>query len=221
MRNWHEKTLPYQDEGGQEIAGAAMINDKLAQQMQSAGVDDIEISLDTEITPYWTIIPQEKTITPYPGFTIGASALFTIGYPDRNIAYYLYEYVLKKGPLVNTVLGSQLDMSFGAYAAFNVSTNYGVKISTNGDILTIVSDDRGSYQSYTCENYGTGFQGNLHWPIQMIGPSCNGVLSAHKYNASDQYLIQIPITRYVNHTHLSESPYKNIKYKTYYVKEIN
>ena len=112
-------------------------------------------------------------------------------------------------------------MSFGAYAAFNVNTIYGVDISMTGDILNTVYDYDAAFKTYSCENYGTGYQGNLHFPIQMIGPSCNGLLSTHKYNASDNNLIQIPMTRYENHTHLSESPYKNIKYKTYYVKEIN
>lgn len=220
MRTWHEKTLPYKDEGGQEIAGARMVNDELAKLMQSAGVDDIEISLDTEIEVWVRMIAEGAELPASRGLLPTGSNLYTTGYPNGNINYFLYEYVLKEGPLADEILNRMICMLFGPYQTVgNTGVAYGLAWVTNGDILSGLSTTYGgNFTIETISDWGS-FEYNSHFPIQTTGPSTCGTYT-FKRNVNHSAKITLPIVRYRTE-HLSNTAYKNTKYKTYYVKEIN
>ena len=63
-----------------------------------------------------------------------------------------------------------------------------------------------------------GFETEVGFPIQISGYTCSGIL--HFRNNRQNYTATLGLSRHA-HGFLNADQYKNTKYKTYYVKEID
>lgn len=221
LRTWHEKTQPYTDEDGKVIEGAFMVNDELAEKIHTAGYSDIELSTDTEINVWLRVVVEGEAIPATSGLIPSGNYMFTTNYPVTGKNYLVIEYVLKEGPLVNEILKIQPDMVIGPPEDLGgLNAPYGLDWNVNSGILSSVSTAGNGEFKIGSVGPWPGYQMDMHFPIQIIGPSSGGTLQFCKYNMQTSPKFQLGMIR--NNTgYLSATVYKNTKYKTYYVKEIN
>lgn len=215
LRTWKEKTMPYKDENAAVIDGAYMIDDALAMALRDAGVSDSELSKDTDITDYWDTRAQDETMPARPGRKYAGVNVASI-HTRRNLNYFITEYIYKSGPLAPSIIAQQDVMLFGPVKSRDGALAYQrVELHLENDIITRFPNQ--AQYNIRIYNWGTG---GMHFPIQSVGHHCQGDIQWVRGNYQ-YHDFQMSIIRYQYSGHLSPEPYKNIKYKTYYVKEIN
>lgn len=212
MRTWYEKTLPYTDEDNNRVEGAVMIDNNLALALQQAGINDTRLTRQTDFAVYWTFGQDGAALSAAPGRTYGGTQSITIP-KSATVNYAICEYVLMTGPYRHTIESKVNTFAFGAPLYPRNDQRVDITITLQNDILTTF--DAGMTSLLRVDAAGVG---GLHWPIQTIGYVCQGSYVLGRGNID---MIIIPCTRESRANHLSPEPYKNIKYTTYYVKEIN
>lgn len=223
LRSWNEKGMPYTDEAGNEIAGAFMINDNLGREMQNAGVSDIEITQNTVIRMY---VGLHKTSNePNFGAILPLSGTYYVDpkLGDNMSETQITSYVQKTTINDVTILARAPIMYFTRL--YWANTNYEkcrLQITVNGIIMQQMDVFYGQASSFV--NLGTrrvdaypNFETTPGWPVQITGYTFGGVITL---GTPYQDVVSYGTYRYA-HAFLSEDQYKNTKYKTYYVKEIN
>lgn len=223
LRSWNEKGMPYTDEAGNEIAGAFMINDNLGSEMQNAGVSDIEITQNTVIRMY---VGLHKTSNePNFGAILPLSGTYYVDpkLGDNMSETQITSYVQKTTINDVTILARAPIMYFTRL--YWANTNYEkcrLQITVNGIIMQQMDVFYGQASSFV--NLGTrrvdaypNFETTPGWPVQITGYTFGGVITL---GTTHQDVVSYGTYRYA-HAFLSEDQYKNTKYKTYYVKEIN
>ena len=223
LRSWNEKGMPYTDEAGNEIAGAFMINDNLGSEMQNAGVSDIEITQNTVIRMY---VGLHKTSNePNFGAILPLSGTYYVDpkLGDNMSETQITSYVQKTTINDVTILARAPIMYFTRL--YWANTNYEkcrLQITVNGIIMQQMDVFYGQASSFV--NLGTrrvdaypNFETIPGWPVQITGYTFGGVITL---GTPYQDVVSYGTYRYA-HAFLSEDQYKNTKYKTYYVKEIN
>lgn len=223
LRSWNEKSMPYTDEAGHEIAGASMINDNLGSEMKKAGVSDIEITRNTEIRMYVGL--HKIGNQPNFGATLPLSGTYYVDpkIGDNTSETQITSYVQKTTINDVTILAQQPIMYFTRlYWARSQWEKYNLEITVNGIILQTMSVKynggtvMGSIttRNFTWEN---GWETTPGFPVQITGYTFGGTVTL---GTSAENVVTYGTYRYA-HAFLSEEQYKNTKYKTYYVKEIN
>ena len=219
-RSCYEKTMPYTDVDGKVIDGAYMIDDELALVMQRVGVNDIELSIDTEITFSWTTREQSAALPLVEVYTYRGENTATI-HERTDVNYCLTEYILKKGPLNRVIVAHQDMITFGPLTNRFGQAQKNTKIHLNGSVVDdVMPGAYGVSHKFTIWARQSGV-GGMHFPMWTWGPKIEGWLDL-RYGAGDadpQYSLSLYRNGHANS--LSPETYKNIKYKTYYVKEIN
>lgn len=215
LRTWNEKTMPYKDENDAVIDGAYMIDDALAIALRDAGVSDIELSRDTDITDYWGTRAADEQMPATLGRKYAGVNVASI-HTRRSLNYLITEYIYKSGPLAASILAQQDVMLFGPVQSRDgAESPQRVDLYLEGDIITKFPNQ--SFYNIRWSDWGVG---GMHFPIQTIGYQVQGTILWVRGNYQ-YHDYQMPVIRYAYNQHLSPEPYKNTKYKTYYVKEIN
>lgn len=214
LRTWYEKTMPYTDEDNNAVEGASMIDNNLALALRDAGLNDTQLTLQTDFIAYWTVLAGGEAVPTLPGKTYTGTNTFTTNIV-QNANYHVTEYVLMTGPLQHTVEASQAVLLIGppAYTS-GVSYTSQVGFRVTGDIIDRITI--GQIQKVVGINQWDA--GGMHFPIQTIGTRAVGTLLLTPYTNPNYTLAMI---RHGVTQHISTEQCKNTKYKTYYVKEIN
>lgn len=214
LRTWYEKTMPYTDEDNNAVEGASMIDNNLALALRDAGLNDTQLTLQTDFIAYWTVLAGGEAVPALPGKTYTGTNTFTTNIV-QNANYHVTEYVLMTGPLQHTVEASQAVLLIGppAYTS-GVSYTSQVGFRVTGDIIDRITI--GQIQKVVGINQWDA--GGMHFPIQTIGTRAVGTLLLTPYTNPNYTLAMI---RHGVTQHISTEQCKNTKYKTYYVKEIN
>lgn len=221
MRTWNEKTMPY-TEGGQEIAGAYMIDDELAKALQNEGVTDIELSTDTEIHAGVNVYSTDQSLPVKRGFELFGGFYFeTHGYGEANFTYNIVQYVYISHPLGAKNYDEQLLVQLGPATVNNVDIYYGLGWSVESGAIKYIRLLRKGGQDDLIPWLQAG---TAYFPCPLFnetGPNItSGIMRFCRYNLNSNQFVQLNMWRHGTRWY-EVGTYKNIKYKTYYVKEIN
>ena len=212
MRTWYEKTLPYTDEDNNRVEGAVMIDNNLALALQQAGITDTRLTRQTDFAAYWTFSKDGEALSAARGKTFGGTQSITIP-KGTTVSHRIIEYVLMTGPYRNSIEYDRQTVELAAPSYPRNDSQVDITITLENDVMTTFNAGMCTLQ--TIDQWGAG---GLHWPMQTIGHHCEG---SYFLGRSGITMIILPCVRIVMATHVSPEPYKNIKYTTYYVKEIN
>ena len=210
-RTWGEKTLPYTDEYGNEIKGAAMIDLNLALQMSQQGVTDIELTSKTEFFAWMNARWTGAAPAPERGYQIWGTVELEMTRPDDYADFYLYTYVLREGTPEMKIMSTTNHMLLGAprYIHNNLATK-GIRYKIQSGVLT---------NAYTYSGFEIKIDYDHNAPFPIHAYNHNNPYTPLQWNATYNGT-KIAFIHY-NQPVADATPYKNTKYKTYYVKEIN
>lgn len=212
MRTWYEKTLPYTDEDNNRVEGAVMIDNNLALALQQAGINDTRLTRQTDFAAYWTCLKDGVALSAAIGKTFGGTQSITIP-KNTTESHRIYEYVLMTGPYRRTIEHSARTFEFMRPLYPRGDPKVDVTVTLANDNITHFT--AGMCVLLRIDQWGNG---GLHLPIKSVGSYCEGDYVLGRSNID---MIKIACRRSGPTSHLSPEPYKNIKYTTYYVKEIN
>lgn len=221
MRTWHEKTAPYEDTDGTVITGATMIDEAQRQRLAENGVTDAVLTTATEFEDRWTAYPSgasnsEKitgsfvasggTGTFWTNQVAGATYLLSqlvIRTPDMIVAGETVHWVI--GPpqcaTVPSVGSTPIAWRYDGVIVNQVSMQWAGTVQ----ILTITSIDQWP---------------TVQFPFMMYNPNVPASYATFRFKTTGGANIAFTCRRDQNPV-LTADTYKNTKYKTYYVKEIN
>lgn len=219
LRTWNERLDPYVDVDGNIIAGYSIVTNALAAALDAAGVTDTEITSNTTITAAVNVVRDGESPPNGVGVSMTGSDFFHThsGYIDSK--YYLTSWINKRTHRGSMCLATRNMFLF--YPPTNPTTfmrNRGIRWMMDGDIINSareVYDIYGNSNKLYVQEVTNlpGFGMTMHFPIQVHGPTCAGEIV---FTNRTRVLVHRQAISF-----LSADEYKNIEYKTYYVKEIN
>lgn len=213
-RSWYEKTMPYTDVDGKVIDGAHMIDDEHEFAMERAGIYDNELTRNTEIGFSWTTREQSADLPMVKMYTYVGTTTARI-HQKKNTNYCLTEYIYKTSTRKFDILAHQDMITFGPCLSASNESCTNVEIVLNTSTFADVAVNHAGWIIWVQQ----GQIGNLTFPMWTWGtPSDGWLLFKTHPNATPVYNMSL-----IRHGReiLSPETYKNTKYKTYYVKEIN
>lgn len=216
MRTWHEKNTPYEDVDGTEITGATMIDETQRERLAESGVTDAELTLETEFEERWAALPSSTTTLTYGNsFTLGEGkrTFVTNTRGNEGATYLLHQFVLRMPDAVvcarttHWVIGPPQS---GATYYDNAEVTWTIE----GNIVNDMKIDGWGTTIKSIDQWPT-----VQWPFMIYNPNSPTSYATFRFHCRG---IDIPfLCRRDQVPILSTDTYKNTKYKTYYVKEIN
>lgn len=221
MRTWHEKTTPYEDVDGTVITGAAMIDETQRQSLAEVGVTDAELTTDTEFEDRWSAYPAGTSNQDAINwsFTLNKvdQAFWTNTYGNKRATYYLAQIVVRRPDWICEKLTVHWVLGPPKCETLASVEEWECKWTFNGVIVNKLTLVNGNYTTdatiKSIDQWPT-----VQWPFMMYNPAVDASYATFRFTIGrDVYFV----CRRDKQPVLSADTYKNTKYKTYYVKEIN
>lgn len=221
MRTWHEKTTPYEDVDGTVITGAAMIDETQRQSLAEVGVTDAELTTDTEFEDRWSAYPAGTSNQDAINwsFTLNKvdQAFWTNTYGNKRATYYLAQIVVRRPDWICEKLTIHWIIGPPKCETLASVEEWECKWTFNGVIVNKLTLVNGNYTTdatiKSIDQWPT-----VQWPFMMYNPAVDASYATFRFTIGrDVYFV----CRRDKQPVLSADTYKNTKYKTYYVKEIN
>lgn len=222
MRTWHEKTTPYEDVDGTVIIGAAMIDETQRQSLAEVGVTDAELTTDTEFEDRWAAYPSgltnEQAINYSFTLHAGDQKFGTNTYGNVGATYLLSQLVVRRPDwtcealTVHWIIGPPQN-------AYGSNYSYECQWTMNGVIVQKLRLLGTGTLSWDCTINSIDQWPTVQWPFMAYNPESPTSYATFRFKSGVGDVILI--CRRDQRPVLSSDTYKNTKYKTYYVKEIN
>ena len=224
MRTWHEKTAPYADTDGTVITGATMIDEAQRERLADHGVTDAVLTTATEFEDRWSAYPSGSSDSQIIGrsFTAtgGTGYFWTNTYDTHGQTYLLSQLVLRRpdyyceAKTTHWVIGPPTSTKYPTLNTRECKWTFDGVTVNKVETLKPETNELIPWTISTIDQWPT-----VQYPFMMYNPNVPQSYATFRFVWGGYDLAftcrrdQMPV--------LSADTYKNTKYKTYYVKEIN